>query len=120
VTDFRTALRALADAIPETRLLIIMGTDGIPVEKVASSDDPVLEAVAAETTTLLRDSVAAAQDTGLGALRELTLSTDRLHAHLTAITPEYFLFGAFAPGVLLGRARHLLRRTAATLEQEFL
>jgi predicted regulator of Ras-like GTPase activity (Roadblock/LC7/MglB family) len=119
VTRFTQALRAIAARVPESQVLIIMGTDGIPVEKLVLNPDPNLEAVAAEYTALLRASVSAAGDTGLGELRELSVVTDRMTALLVAITSEYFLFAALAPGALHGRARFALRVAGQGLQQEF-
>jgi predicted regulator of Ras-like GTPase activity (Roadblock/LC7/MglB family) len=119
VTRFSQALRAVAARVPETQLLIVMGTDGIPIEKLVLNPDPNLEAVAAEYTALLRASVSAAGDTGLGALRELSVVTDRMTALLVAITSEYFLFAALAPGAVHGRARFALRVAGEGLQQEF-
>ena len=119
MTRFSQALRAIAGRVPETQLLIVMGTDGIPIEKLVLNPDPNLEAVAAEYTALLRASVSAAGDTGLGELRELSIVTDRMTALLVAITPEYFLFAALAPGAMHGRARFALRMAGDSLQQEF-
>jgi predicted regulator of Ras-like GTPase activity (Roadblock/LC7/MglB family) len=119
VTAFTQALRSVAARVPEAQVLIIMGTDGIPVEKLVLNPDPNLEAVAAEYTALLRASVTAAGDTGLGELRELSVVTDRVTALLVAITSEYFLFAALAPGALQGRARFAMRVAGQGLEQEF-
>ncbi len=119
MTRFGQALRAVAARVPESQLLIIMGTDGIPIERLVLNPDPNLEAVAAEYTALLRASVSAAGDTGLGELRELSIVTDRMTALLVAITAEYFLFAALAPGALHGRARFALRVAGEGLQQEF-
>jgi predicted regulator of Ras-like GTPase activity (Roadblock/LC7/MglB family) len=119
LSEFSDALRSVAHRVPEAQLLIIMATDGIPVEKLVLNPDPNLEAVAAEYTALLRASVSAAGDTGLGELRELSVVTDRMTALLIAITPEYFLFAALAPGALHGRARVAMRMAGHGLEQEF-
>ena len=117
---FAEALNAIAGKVPEAQLLIIMATDGIPVQKLVVRQDPNLEAVAAEYTALLRASVSAATDTGLGNLHELTVVTDRMTALLVGITPEYFLFAAFAPETVAGRARFVLRLAGMALEKEFL
>ena len=119
MAGFRSVLDGIAARIPETQLLMIMGTDGIPVEKLIVRPDPNLDAVAAEYTTLLRSSVNAASDTGLGGLQELSIVTDKMVALLVAITPEYYLFAALAPGALTGRARFALRAAGLSLEQEF-
>ena len=119
MTRFAQALKTIAARVPETQVLIIMGTDGIPIEKLVLNPDPNLEAVAAEYTALLRASVSAAGDTGLGDLRELSVVTDRMTALLVAITADYFLFAALAPGALHGRARFAMRVAGQGLEQEF-
>ena len=103
----------------EAQLLLVMATDGIPVAKLVVRPDPNLEAVAAEYTALLRASVSAAGDTGVGDLREMCVVTDRMTALLTAITPEYFLFAALGPDALAGRARYALRVAGLTLQPEF-
>ena len=119
VPAFREALRSISTRVPETQMLMIMGTDGIPIEKLVLRADPNLEAVAAEYTTLLRASVSASSDTGLGELRELWVVTEKLIAILVSITDEYFLFAALAPGAVAGRARFALRLAGMSLKREF-
>lgn len=119
VPAFGEALRAIAVMVPETQVLMIMGTDGIPIEKLVVRPDPNLEAVAAEYTTLLRASVSAASDTGLGDLKELWVVTEKLITILVGITSEYFLFAALAPGALSGRARFALKLAGIKLKSEF-
>lgn len=119
VPAFGEALRIISLKVPETQMVMIMGTDGIPIEKLIIRPDPNLEAVAAEYTTLLRASVSASSDTGLGELRELWVVTEKLIAILVSITDEYFLFAALAPGALAGRARFALRLAGMSLKREF-
>lgn len=119
MSGFTEALKAIAAKVPETQVVMVMGTDGIAIEKLVVRPDPNLEAVAAEYTTLLRDSLSAASDTGLGQLQELSVVTERLTALLISITPEYFLFAALSPGAVLGRARFAMRIAGSTLEREF-
>ena len=119
MSGFSDALRTIARRVPEAQLLIIMATDGIPVEKLVLHPSPNLEAVAAEYTTLLRASVSAASDTGLGDLHELTIVTEKMVALLVGITSEYFLFAALDPGAITGRARFAMRLAGMLLEKEF-
>ena len=119
MADFTETLRQVAARVPEAQMLLVMATDGIPVAKLVLRPDPNLEAVAAEYTALLRASVSAASDTGLGDLHELCVVTDRMTALLVAITPEYFLFAALGPGALAGRARYALRVAGIALQPEF-
>ena len=119
MAGFREALKDAAQRVPETQVLMVIGTDGIPIDKLAVHPAPDVEAVAAEHTTLLRASLSTAGDTGLGALQELAVVTDRMTTLLVAITPEYFLFAALCPGAILGRARFALRLAGASLRSEF-
>jgi predicted regulator of Ras-like GTPase activity (Roadblock/LC7/MglB family) len=119
VTAFADTLQQVAARVPETQLLIVMGTDGIPIEKLVLRPEANLEAVAAEYTSLLKSGVAVAGDTGLGQLLELCVVTEKMTALLVAITPEYFLFAGLAPGALMGRARFALRVAGLALEREF-
>lgn len=119
MSTFRDALQGIANKVPETELAMIIGTDGIPVDKILVNAPAHAEAVAAEYTTLLRDSVSAAADAGLGHLLELTVTAEKMCTMTIAITPEYFLFAAFRPEVFAGRARFALRLAALSLEREF-
>jgi predicted regulator of Ras-like GTPase activity (Roadblock/LC7/MglB family) len=119
VAAFSDALGAVARRVPEAEVLMVMGTDGIPIEKLMIRPDPNMEAVAAEYTTLLRASVSASADTGLGSLKELAIATERMTTLLVAITPEYFLFASLPPGAIVGRARFALRLAAFELRREF-
>jgi predicted regulator of Ras-like GTPase activity (Roadblock/LC7/MglB family) len=119
VPTFAEVLREVASRVPETQVLMIMGTDGIPIERLIVRQDPNLDAVAAEYTALLRASVSTASDTGLGDLRELTVVTEKMTALLVGITRDYFLFAALSSGALAGRARFALRLAGLSLESEF-
>lgn len=119
MTGFGEALQRVAARVPETQMLVVMATDGIPIEKLVVRPDPNLEAVAAEYTTLLRASATTASDTGLGDLRELSVVTEKMIAVIVSITSEYFLFASLAPDALMGRARFALRLASLALEKEF-
>jgi predicted regulator of Ras-like GTPase activity (Roadblock/LC7/MglB family) len=116
---FKETLARVVSRVPEAQVVMIMATDGIPVEKVAVTHSPDLEAVAAEYTTLLRASVSAAADNDLGDFHELAVVTEKLTALLVAITSDYVLFAALRPDAVLGRARYALRLAAMALRSEF-
>ena len=116
---FADVLRGIARRVPEAEVAMIIGTDGIPIEKLILRPDSNMEAVAAEHTTLLRAGLSAAEDTGLGSLLELTVVTERMTTLLVAITAEYFVFLSLARGAVLGRARFALRLASLALRREF-
>ena len=119
MAGFGETLQQIARRVPEAEVVMVIGTDGIPIDKLTLRPVPDLEAVAAEHTTLLRASLSTAGDTGLGGLRELAVVTDRMTTLLMAITPEYFLFAALSPGAIIGRARFALRLAGLSLREEF-
>lgn len=119
MASFGDTLRQVAAKVPESQVLMVMGTDGIPIERLVIRAEANLEAVAAEYTSLLRASLSAAADTGLGSLQELAIHTERMTALMVAITPDYFLFAALQPGAVVGRARFALRMAGLALEREF-
>jgi predicted regulator of Ras-like GTPase activity (Roadblock/LC7/MglB family) len=100
---------------------IILGIDGIPIERHMAEPAPTLDidSVATEFTTLLRRSARTASDTGLGELREMLLATEEMTFLLRPITPDYFLLLAVSAGGNVGRARFELRKTQLALEEEF-
>ncbi len=99
--------------------LIVMGMDGIPIEKLAANEGLNFEMLATECTTILRNSRQASEDVGAGRLRELILMTDSLVILAVAITDDYVLLGAMRQGEPYGRARFLLQRATSILEKEF-
>jgi len=119
VTEFSSALAGIERRVPELQLAMVLGADGIPIEKRSRGDATGLETLAAEFTTLLRSSLSAGHDTGLGELTELSVATGEIITVLVGITPEYFLFGAFSPSTEVGRARYALRLAAISLRREF-
>ena len=116
---FGESLRRIADRVPGTRLVMVIGIDGIPIDQHGGDEAANLEAVAAEYTTLFRKSAAGANDVGLGELRELTVCAERMTALLVSITAEYFLFGVFEPDTVVGQARFALRAASLDLQREF-
>jgi predicted regulator of Ras-like GTPase activity (Roadblock/LC7/MglB family) len=119
LAGFGEVLKRIARRVPEAEVLMVIGIDGIPIEKLTLRPDADAEAVAAEQTTLLRASLSTAGDTGLGRLQELSVDTDRMTTLLVAITPEYFLFASLRPRALVGRARFVLRLASVGLRDEF-
>jgi predicted regulator of Ras-like GTPase activity (Roadblock/LC7/MglB family) len=116
---FGRSLRRISERVPGTRLVMVIGIDGIPIERYGGDDALNLEAVAAEYTTLFRSSAAGADDVGLGELRELTVRAERMTALLLSITTEYFLFGVFEPDTFVGQARFALLTASLDLQREF-
>jgi predicted regulator of Ras-like GTPase activity (Roadblock/LC7/MglB family) len=118
---FIDALTNITDRIEGCAAVVILGIDGIPIERRVRDIDPALDIdlIATEFTTLVRRSMRTASDTGLGDLREMVFVTDLMTFVLRPITSEYFLLLALNPGGNVGRARFELRKAQLGMETEF-
>ena len=119
--SFSDTLAGLTKRIEGAVAAIILGIDGIPIERYMAALEPGLdiEMIATELTTLLRRGMHTASDTALGDLREMVIATERLTILLRPITKDYFLMLAVMPGGNVGRARYELRKAQLVLEEEF-
>ncbi|HVG22020.1 MAG TPA: hypothetical protein VNI02_23500 [Blastocatellia bacterium] len=118
---FIDTLTHITDRIEGCAAVVILGIDGIPIERQVRDIDPALDIdlIATEFTTLVRRSMRTAADTGLGDLREMVFVTDLMTFVLRPITSEYFLLLALNPGGNIGRARFELRKAQLDMETEF-
>jgi predicted regulator of Ras-like GTPase activity (Roadblock/LC7/MglB family) len=118
---FIDTLTNITDRIEGCAAVVILGIDGIPIERRVKDIDPALDIdlIATEFTTLVRRSMRTASDTGLGDLREMVFVTDLMTFVLRPITSEYFLLLALNPGGNVGRARFELRKAQLAMETEF-
>jgi predicted regulator of Ras-like GTPase activity (Roadblock/LC7/MglB family) len=118
---FIDTLTGIANRIEGCAAVVILGIDGIPIERYVRDLDASLDidTVATEFTTLVRRSMRTASDTELGDMRELVFATDTMSFLLRSITSEYFLLLALNQGGNVGRARFELRKAQLAMETEF-
>jgi len=119
--DFADELITIANRIEGCAAVMILGTDGIPIERHVQQMNQSLdvEMIATEFTTLVRRGMRTAADTELGDLREMVLATDAMVFLARPITSDYFLLVALNPGGNIGRARFELRKAQLAMEIEF-
>lgn len=100
---------------------LIMGTDGIAVEKFLgeAGKESNLDVAAAEFTSLIRSAQRGGNDTGLGELRELVVSLDGAVLIMRLLSREYFVMLALTPEGNLGRGRFELRKAELQMAGEF-
>jgi predicted regulator of Ras-like GTPase activity (Roadblock/LC7/MglB family) len=100
---------------------LIMGTDGIAVEKVLSAEaqDANLDVAAAEFTSLIRNAQRTGNVTGLGNLRELVVQLDNAVFVMRLFSRDYFVVLALKPDGNFGRGRFELRKAELQLAREF-
>ncbi|HEY0006450.1 MAG TPA: roadblock/LC7 domain-containing protein [Pyrinomonadaceae bacterium] len=118
---FRKALEEILERTDGSLGALIMGTDGISVEKVISEDgaDANLDVAAAEFTSLVRNAQRTGRDTGLGSLRELVVALEDSTIIMRLFNREYFMVLALKPDGNLGRGRYELRKAELQLAREF-
>ncbi|MBA3439776.1 MAG: roadblock/LC7 domain-containing protein [Pyrinomonadaceae bacterium] len=118
---FKKALEAILERTEGSTGALIMGTDGIAVEKVltANGQDLNLDVAAAEFTALVRATQRVSSDIGLGALNELVLSLEGASIVMRLLTQDYFLVLALGRDGNLGRGRYELRKAELELACEF-
>jgi len=118
---FADTLGNITERIEGCAAALILGIDGIAIERQVRSVDPLLDIdlIATEFTTLVRRNMRTATDAEMGEMREMVFVTDGLTLVLRPITPEYFLMLALEPGGNVGRARFELRKAQLAMETEF-
>ena len=118
---FKEMLETIIERTEGSLGALIMGTDGIAVEKVlgAAGAEANLDVAAAEFTSLVRSAQRAGTDTGLGGLRELVISLDSAVLVMRLLSRDYFVVLAMSPQGNLGRGRFELRKAELQLAKEF-
>ena len=118
---FKELLESIIERAEGSLGALIMGTDGIAVEKLLSETgvDLNLDIAAAEFTSLVRSAQRAGNDTGLGGLRELVISLEGAILVMRLLSKDYFIVLAMNPQGNLGRGRFELRKAELKLAKEF-
>ena len=118
---FKEALDAILERTDGSIGALIMGTDGIAVERVMNEEgrDSNLDVVAAELTTLIRSAQRTGNDTGLGGLRELAVHLENAVVVMRLFSRDYFVALALKPDGNFGRGRFELRKAELQLSREF-
>jgi len=118
---FRELLETILERTEGSLGALIMGTDGIAVEKVLgeAGKDANLDIATAEFTSLIRGAQRAGTDLGLGNLRELVVSFDDSTFLMRLLSRDYFVVLVMTSEGNLGRGRFELRKAELQLAKEF-
>ena len=118
---FKAALENIMERTEGSLGALIMGIDGIAVERLLkeAGQEANLDVAAAEFTSLVRSAQKAGKDTGLGELREVMISLDGAVLVMRLLGRDYFMVLAISPEGNLGRARYELRKAELQLKKEF-
>lgn len=117
---FKEVLQDIANRTEGCLGVLIMGTDGIAVEKVWTTNgrEANLDIAIAEYTSLLRNARRANNEMGLGKLQEFTISGESGIFILRFVSEDYFVAMVISPDGNFGRGRYELRRAELLLEKE--
>jgi predicted regulator of Ras-like GTPase activity (Roadblock/LC7/MglB family) len=116
---FAVTLKDIANKLDDLECIMLVGTDGLPIEKVVRKETLNVELLVAEFTTILRNTAHTATEVEAGGLDELILVTERVVVLIKAITTEYFLMIILGEDANIGRARFELKKAKYILEKEF-
>lgn len=118
---FKGLLESVVERTEGSLGALIMGLDGIAVEKVISEagNEANLDVAAAEFTSLVRSAQRSGNDIGLGKLHELVVSLDSAIVMMRLLGRDYFVVLALSPEGNVGRGRYELRKAELQLTKEF-
>lgn len=117
---FKEVMRVAMSNTEGSLGVVIMGMDGILVERVWQDDVEAarLEAAVAEYTTLMRGARRINADSEFGELLEMTVSSEKAIFVLHSVGEDYFLAMILQSDGNFGRGRYELRRAELLLSDE--
>ena len=118
---FKEALQTIVEKTDGSLGALIMGADGLSVEKFFTDEgtEANLDVAAAEFTSLVRNASRSGNDLNLGELRELVVSLAKVTFLMRLFNKDYFVVLALKPEGNLGRGRYELRKAELMLAKEF-
>ena len=118
---FKEALQTIVSNTDGSLGALIMGADGLSVEKFFNDEGAAanLDVAAAEFTSLVRSAARSGNDLALGGLREMVVALERVTFLMRLFNKDYFVVLAMKPEGNLGRGRYELRKAELMLAHEF-
>jgi predicted regulator of Ras-like GTPase activity (Roadblock/LC7/MglB family) len=102
---------AMREKLPGLRAFFLLGAGGELLAHVAEGSQLDVDLFASEYATLLRIAQSASSDTGMGALQEQILTSERSLIVLHRLPQDRFGVFVCAPDEHLGRLRYELKRS---------
>lgn len=117
---FEEVLQAMLEKTEGCLGALVMGTDGIAVEKVWKPEavDANLDVAVAEYAALVRSAKRTNNELGLGRLEEFSLLNETGIFILRFVSDDYFVALVLSPDGNFGRGRYELRCAELLLEKE--
>ena len=118
---FKEALQTIVEKTDGSLGALIMGADGLSVEKFFTEEGVAanLDVAAAEFTSLVRAAMRSGKDLDLGDLNEIVVVLGKVTFLMRLLNRDYFVCLALSPEGNLGRGRYELRKAELQLAAEF-
>lgn len=116
-TDFQAVLDDLLRRVAGSRSAILLDQAGIPIAQAGQGAGLDLEAACAGAGLLLRETLAAAERLGQGAVGEVLLEAERLTIAMVPLKNACSLCVLLGPEAVLGRSLFEARKAAFVLDQ---
>jgi predicted regulator of Ras-like GTPase activity (Roadblock/LC7/MglB family) len=118
---FKEALQTIVEKTDGSLGALIMGADGLSVEKFFSEEGDAenLDVAAAEFTSLIRSAMRSSRDLALGDLCEMVVALGKFTFVVRLFNQDYFAVLVIKPEGNLGRARYELRKAELSMAKEF-
>jgi len=116
---FQEVLRNVVDQSEGGIAALLMGYDGIPVDKYVREDSTLdVEPIGMEYSVILSQIRKAAEMLDAGTAREVAIQAEKLTTIIRLLNDEFFVALAIRPDGNFGKARFLLRTGASKLLSE--
>lgn len=119
---FKKSLQQILEHTEGSLGVLIMGTDGIAVEKVMAADvngSKLDETTAAEFTSLVKVAQRTSNEMNLGKFNELVIACGETSVIIRLLSADYFIALALKAEGNIGRGRYELRKAELVLAREF-
>jgi predicted regulator of Ras-like GTPase activity (Roadblock/LC7/MglB family) len=117
--SFREHLQDVCTNVDGAVACSLMGYDGIEVDTLVADDAGLdLNSLLVEYSGVFRSAREAADAHQAGGVSEVSINTEKLVTVARLVSPDYFMVVALKPEGNYGKARYLLRITAAKVRSE--
>jgi predicted regulator of Ras-like GTPase activity (Roadblock/LC7/MglB family) len=117
--SFLDILKSATDAVDGGVASVVMGFDGISVEKYFNDSSTIdVETLGIEYSSALAEVRRTADSVKTGAVEEVAVVTDRAVVLLKPVNSNYFIALVLKPDGNFGKGRYLLGRAARAIAAE--
>jgi len=117
---FIERLERLASRLDDVLAVSLVAADGIPVETFPVRTQIDIELLSAELMSQVQSVDRNHVELGVGLVRELTVTTEKVTVSVGAVSDGYFLLLVQRAGAGFGRARFELRRAGLDFERDLI